>query len=101
MADLAADAFFGFAVGSGQGCYLDHSTPPFPQRPQRDGSALDAARDRVGSALAEAIGFALAEAMSTRERRSSADPVAPAAPQPSRASPVVTCRQVRWIRTAS
>lgn len=93
MADLADDAFFGFAVDSGQGCYLDHPTPPFPQCLQRDESERDAARDRVG--------FALVEAMSTRERRSSADPVAPAAPQPSRASPAVTCRQVRWIRTAS
>lgn len=47
MADLADDAFFGFAVDSGQGCYLDLSTLPFLQRLQRDESELDAARDRV------------------------------------------------------
>jgi hypothetical protein len=47
MADLAADAFFGFAVDSGQGCYLDLSTLPFLQSLQREESDLDAARDRV------------------------------------------------------
>ncbi|NUW45767.1 DUF4241 domain-containing protein [Nonomuraea rhodomycinica] len=47
MADLADDAFFGFAVDSGQGCFLDLSTLPFLRRLQRDETELDAARDRV------------------------------------------------------
>ncbi|MER5324689.1 DUF4241 domain-containing protein [Streptosporangium roseum] len=41
MADLADDAFFGFAVDSGQEGYPDHSTLPFLQRLQRDESELD------------------------------------------------------------
>ncbi|MBN6057282.1 DUF4241 domain-containing protein, partial [Nonomuraea sp. RK-328] len=47
MADLTDDAFFGFAVDSDQGCYLDLSMLPFLQRLQRDESELDVARDRV------------------------------------------------------
>lgn len=45
MADLADDAFFGFAVDSGQGCFLDHATLPYLRKLQSN--ELDAARDRV------------------------------------------------------
>ncbi|MGN9789141.1 DUF4241 domain-containing protein [Nonomuraea sp. ZG12] len=44
---LAEDAFFGFSVDSGQGCYLDLAAMEFLKRTQEDYAKLDGARDLV------------------------------------------------------